>query len=252
MTIDRSRRPWTSATLAIPVLAMAAGCSGVTVSDDAAKADFHYRLARNYYNDHNIAMTQIELHECFKVDPGHAEGHHLKGFMLMGLADLDGAAAEFKEALKTKSDLYEARNNLGTVLIQQGRFSEAIATLKPLTEDQLYPTPAFAHGNLGWAYYQSGDLVSARKHLEMAVFLSPRFCVGYNNLSIVLKEQRNPRGAREALQKAIKACPKYAEAYYHMGVLLQEASEPGASDAFGKCAELAPETTVGKRCLARR
>jgi len=241
-------------TACLPIcLALLAACSGAQVSsDDAAKADFHYRLARNYYTDHNIAMTQRELHEALRLDPGHAEAHHLKGFMLMGLADPDGAAAEFRAALAAKPDLHEARNNLGSVLISQGRFEEAIQVLKPLTEDALYSTPAFAHGNIGWAYLQLGDVSSARRYLEMAVFLNPRFCLGYNNLGILHKDTGNRGAARESFEKAVKNCPKYAESWYYLGVLHQEANEPGpAQAAFEKCAEFAAETRLGQRCKVR-
>lgn len=228
------------------------GCSGTQVSqENMAKAEYHYRLARNYYNDRNIAMTQRELYEALRLDPNHAEAHHLKGFVLMGLADLDGAAFHLKEALRAKPDLHEARNNLGVVMLQQGRYEEAIQTLMPLIQDPLYPTPSFAHGNIGYAYYKLGDLANAKRYLEMAVFLNPRFCLGFNNLGIVYKEMGNTKSAREAFEKAIKICPKYAEPYYHLGLIQEREDIVKAKEYFVKCLELATDTTLGKRCQIR-
>lgn len=236
------------------LVVVALGCSGAQVSDDRiAKSEFHYKLARNYYTDRNLAMTQREIHEALQLNPNNAEALHLKGFVLMGLNDLSGASVALRQALVAKPDLQEARNNLGTVLIAQEQYAEAIEILKPLLEDALYPTPAFAQGNVGWAYYKLGDLSTARRHLETAVFLNPRFCLGFNNLGLVHRDQKNPRAAREAFEKAIKVCPKYAEPFYHLGVLLQESGDlNGAASAFATCEELATDSALGKRCAARR
>jgi len=221
--------------------------------DKSAQAEFHYKLARNYYSDRNIAMCQRELHTALTLDPKHAEAHHLKGFVLLGLKQYDQAVAEFEETLRIKPDHYEARNNLGAALLALGRFEEAIAVLTPLLSEPLYPTPAFAYGNVGYAYFRLGDLDKARQHLEMAVFLNPAFCVGYNNLGQVYKEMGRSQDAISAFMKAIKICPKYAEPYYHLGTIHQTAHQLAtASEFFQKCAELAEGTPLGDRCRARR
>lgn len=230
------------------------GCLGAMSNEEAArKADYHYRLARNYYNDRNIAMTQRELHIALSLDPNHVEAHHLKGFMLMGLKDYEGAAAEFKECLRLKPDHYEARNNLGAVYLAQGRYEEAIQVITPLISEPLYPTPALAHHNLGYAYYMLGDLSLARRHLEMALFLAPTMCKSAAILGQVYKDMKDFEMAKERLERAIQLCPNYAEPYYHLGLLLMMTNEEAkAREMFQKCAELAPGTTVGKRCQARR
>jgi Tfp pilus assembly protein PilF len=237
----------------IVALTALAACGASQSSDDTAKSDFHYRLSRNYYNDRNLAMTQRELHESLRLDPRNFEALHLRGFVRMGLNDQAGAVADFRAALAAKPDFQECRNNLGSALLALGQFQQAIDVLKPLLEDPLYPTPAFAQGNVGWAYYELKDYESARRHLEMAVFLSPRFCVGHNNLGLLRRDTGNPRTAREAFEKATRTCPTFAEPWYHLGVMLQESGDSkGADEAFKKCAEAAPETAIGQRCAARR
>jgi type IV pilus assembly protein PilF len=234
---------------------LALACSGSQPArDDVAKSEYHWRLAQNCYTqDRNLACTQRELYESLALDPNNADAHYLKGIVLMGLEDLVGSEAEFTEALRLRSDFLEARNNLGSALLAQGRYSEAIQVLTPLTETPLYPTPAFAHGNIGWAWYQLGDLAKARRAIEMALFLNPKFCLGANNLGLVYRDMGNARSAREQFEKATKQCPTFADAWYHLGVLLQEAGETKAADeAFGKCTEAGPDSPIGKRCAARR
>jgi Tfp pilus assembly protein PilF len=222
-------------------------------AEDAAKSDYHYRLARNYYQDRNMAMTQRELHESLKLDPDNGEALHLKGFVQLGLNDLAGAEAALRRAIEVRPDLLEARNNLGSVMLAQGRWEEAVRVLEPLLQDPLYPTPAFAHGNVGWAWHKLGDKAKARRHLEMSVFLSPRFCLGFNNLGIVHRDSGNLRAAREAFEKAAKVCPTYADPWYHLGVLAQQAQDYAAADiAFAKCVEAGADSPIGRRCAARQ
>lgn len=247
------RRP-TTRIFVLAVAAWLVACSGATVSGDAAaKAEYSYRLASNYYADRNIAMTQRELHNALLHDPDHVRALNLRGLMRMGLNDMNGAVADLQHVIRVDPKFQEARNNLGSALIASGRYQEAIEVLLPLLEDPLYPTPAFAHGNVGWAYFLVQDLSSARRHLKMAVFLNPRFCVGYSNLGQVHKALGSRRDAISALEKATRLCPNYAEPFYHLGVIHQEAGDSELADeAFRTCAELAPDTAIGRRCAIRR
>jgi len=236
------------------ILVLCGSCGFQDASrDKSAQAEFHYKPARNYYSDRNIAMCQRELHTALSLDPNHAEAHHLKGFVLLGLKQYDQAVAEFEQTLRLKPDHYEARNNLGAALIALERFEEAIKVLTPLLSEPLYPTPAFAFGNVGYAYYRLKDMEKARQHLEMAVFLNPMFCVGYNNLGQVYKDMGRQEDAVTAFTKATKICPKYAEPYYHLGAIYQAAKKLStASEFFQRCAELAEGTPLGNRCQARK
>lgn len=225
----------------------------LTSQDRLEQAEFHYKLARNYYNDRNIAMTQRELHTALTLNPEHVEAHHLKGFLLLGLQKYDAAVAEFRETLRLKPDHHEARNNLGAALMAQERFEEAVQVLEPLADEPLYPTPSIAHYNLGYCYYRLGDLAKARQHLETSLFLTPGMCKASNALGLVLQQMGDIRGAREAFENATKQCPSFAEPYYNLGVMLQRLGDAQTADAmFARCAELARGSDMGKRCEARR
>jgi len=230
------------------------GCAGGQISDDdVARSEHHYRLARNYYNDNNLPMTRRELHEALDLNPDNTSALHLRGFILMGLRDLEGAAKALGKVLEIRPDFYDARNNLGTVMMAQGRYHDAIRIIEPLLKEPLYATPWFAHGNIGRSYYEIGNLKDARRSLEMAIFLNPRFCHGLNSLGLVFRDEGNARDALNSFKKAIEACPKYAEPLYHMGLLQLQANQvEAAKDSFKRCAELAPDTSIGKRCEVRR
>jgi Tfp pilus assembly protein PilF len=229
-----------------------AGCAREISSDDQEKSIFHLRLAKNFYAEHNIAMTQRELHDALKLDPSNAEARFLKGIMLMGLRDFEGAATEYRMALQFKADLREARNNLGIVLIELGNPEEALTVLEPLLQDPLYATPYLAYANTGRAHFETGEYDAAKKAYDMAVFLNPKFCLGYLNLGRVYEKKQMWRDAQDNLEKAVRFCPEFGEPYYYLGVIHQKAGRiKEAKEAFEKCASVLKDSPMGKRCQAR-
>jgi Tfp pilus assembly protein PilF len=238
--------------LMVTIGVLSSGCVTTISADDVAKSDYHTKLARNYYTDHNITMTQRELYEALKLDPANAEAHYLKGILLMGLNDFDGAAAEYRAALVCNPKLRFARNNLGAVLIEQGNYEEVIQVIEPLLQDPLYETPYNAQSNMGLAYMGLGDFENAKKHLELAVFLNPRFCKGFNNLGLLFLKKQNMRDATSNFEKVIKICPEYGESWYHLGTIYQKTGRTNeAEEAFTKCAAALNDSPFGKRCKAR-
>ena len=83
----------------------------------------------------------------------------------------DGAAACFSKALELKPDYAGAHNNLGYVLLQQGKAAEAIIHFRKAIE--LNPKSAEAHFNLGTALAKSGDSQGTLAELNQAVELEP-------------------------------------------------------------------------------
>ncbi len=216
------------------------------------KSEYHYKLARNYVDTHNIAMALQELRHSLSLNPNNVRAHYLRGFILMGRADMEGAVEEFKRVLQIDPKFYPARNNLGSAYIAMGMYRDAVKVLRPLLNEEMYPTPYLAEANTGWALFKLGKLDQARQHLSRAVFLNPKFCLGFDELGIVLFKQGRLNDATLSLDQAIKKCPKYAEPYLYKGLILERQGDiTGARKAYGTCAKLGGDSLTGRRCNAR-
>ena len=216
------------------------------------KSDFHYKLARNYLDVHNVPMALKELKDALKYNPDNADAHHLRGFIMFGRGNYVEAESEFKKTLKIDPRYYPARNNLGSLYIAMGRYKDAIRVLRPLLEEELYPTPYLAEGNIGWAYYKLGKYEKAALHLQRAVLLNPKFCLGFNNLGMVLYAMKHYNDAIASFKQAVKVCKKYAEPYYHMGVTYESLGEFNKSvEAFRQCMKVGGDSKIGGKCRAR-
>ena len=78
------------------------------------------------------------------------------GMVYHALEHLDESIGHYEQAVELKPSFSEAHNNMGTVLIDLGRYDDAIDSFKVALGDILYRTPALAEGNMGWAYYKKG------------------------------------------------------------------------------------------------
>jgi Flp pilus assembly protein TadD len=118
------------------------------------------------------------------------------------------AIGHLEQAIPLKPDCAEAHNNLGVILLQQGKVAEAIGHL----QQALHCKPDYddAHYNLGCAFFQQGDVPEAIEHLEQALRLRPRDFELKNKLAWVLAtggdaKLRDGKRAVELAEEADKA-----------------------------------------------
>ena len=100
-----------------------------------------------------------------------------------------------------------------------GQYDAAIQVYEDLTKNIMYATPGNAHNNVGWAWYQKGDLVKPARYFLSAINLAPRLCVAYNNLGIVQSKQGQPApGFEEFFERAAaENHPRCADTHYRLG-----------------------------------
>jgi Tfp pilus assembly protein PilF len=237
-------------------LAAAAGCGSAAAErkQREKKADFHYKLALGYFHESNVDLSIRELVRSFDFDADNADSRYLYGFILDGRKRYEEAASNFRHALSRRASFFAARNHLGVTYLELERYHEAIETLLPLLREATYTTPYLPHNNIGWAYLKQGDLRNAEKHMRMAVFLNPKFCLGHRNLGLLAMERRDFRAAVEHLEAATTRCTAFGAAWMQLAEALIALGPPRsheAQDAFKRCFTLEGDTLIGRRCRAR-
>jgi tetratricopeptide (TPR) repeat protein len=152
-------------------------------------------------------------------------------------------------ALACTSGNYTAHNNLGYVLVAQGRPAEAIKHY----EKALAINPNYAEviNNLGTALLDEGRLDDAAKYYHRAIEIYPDFAEAYNNLGILLTRQGETAEAIEQYRKAIALKPDREEFYNNLGNLLAKQNQTGeAIEQFQKAIEVAPDNAKVRINLA--
>lgn len=104
-----------------------------------------------------------------------AEAHTFLGWAYSFLGDLDRAIEECKVAIEIDSDYGNPYNDIGSYLIQQGAYDEAITWLELALKAKRYESHQYAHLNLGRAYELKGLWFEALNEYRESIRLAPKY-----------------------------------------------------------------------------
>lgn len=116
----------------------------------------------------------------------------------------------YRGTLATMPDNPVGTMGLGTLLVDQHRYEEAI----PLLESSLRQKhrEKEAHYHLGIAFQNTYDYIKAENHYRAAVELDSYYSEAWNNLGVTLNVLGKPSEALAALERAVDTGPNNAEA----------------------------------------
>jgi tetratricopeptide (TPR) repeat protein len=134
----------------------------------------HFRLGRLLLSKPNPPPTvaddaKKEFQQELEIDPNNAGAEYVLGELARQAQQWDEAIQHFSRAAKLDAGFGDAFLGLGSSLMSQRKFSEAVPPLE--TAVKLEPQNPVAHYNLGMAYARSGHKDAADKefaiHREM-------------------------------------------------------------------------------------
>ena len=143
--------------------------------------------------------------------------HNNLGAILLNQGKGAEAEAHFVEALHLRTLYADAQSNLTSILIRTGRYKEAVDSgIKSL---KLRET-AEAENSLAIALANTGRYQEAISHYLIAIRIKPNFFEALNNVGNSYMALRRFDDAFTSFQAAIKLAPNYAEAYDNFSILL--------------------------------
>jgi Tfp pilus assembly protein PilF len=226
------------------------------------KSIAEYDVARDLWLRRGQARSALgHALKSVELDDENAEAAHLVALIYLDFCrtspkecELDQAERYARQALDVFPKYREARNTLGVVLIHERKYSAAIETLKPLSQDILYQTPENAWGNLGWAYLDSGQTELAIDALQRAIAAQPAFCVGHYRLGRAYEKKGDRQAALHAYGRALDAderCKALQEVWAARGLLLMQMGQLNEARAdLDECVRLDQQTESGRQCTA--
>jgi Tfp pilus assembly protein PilF len=252
--------------LACALLSVFVGCSsgkssGPGARDPERMSESEYDIARDLWLRRNQPREALaHALKAIDLDENNAEAAHLVALLYLDFCSrgptecrLGEAEKQARLALRNKPDFREAKNTLAVVLIHEKKYADAIAVLKPLTEDILYQTPENAWGNLGWAYLEQGSFDAAIDALKHSVAAQPLFCVGSYRLGLAFEHKQELTSAVDSFTRALETdapgCNSLQEA---LAARARVRMKLGDSDAartdLDRCVTLSGKTKLGKEC----
>jgi Tfp pilus assembly protein PilF len=106
-----------------------------------------------------------------------AEAHTFLGWTYHFQGKIEDAIAECKRAIEVDPDFGNPYNDIGSYLIQLGKFDEAIPWLERAIAAPRYEPRHFPHFNLGRAYAAKGMLTRAGECFKESLRIEPRYAL---------------------------------------------------------------------------
>jgi type IV pilus assembly protein PilF len=235
--------------------------TGPGAHDPVRMSQSEYDIARDLWLRRNQAREALgHALKAVELDDSYADAAHLVALLYLDFCSRGPAECHLNEAEKharlaisDKPDFREAKNTLAVVLINEKRYADAIAVLKPLSEDILYQTPENAWGNLGWAYLEQGSFDLAIDALKRSVAAQPLFCVGSFRLGLAFEHKQELTSALDAFTRALETeapgCNSLQDAFVARArVRIKLGDSDGAKADLDHCATLSGKTDTGKEC----
>jgi Tfp pilus assembly protein PilF len=95
---------------------------------------------------------------------------------------------------------------------------------------------------LGWSYFQKGDMDTALKRFNQALILDPDFAPGYFGIAYVYSVQNRLDLAIKNYENSIEKDPTHSDSYSNLGLALLYSNKPTeALPMLKKAIEIAPK-----------
>jgi Flp pilus assembly protein TadD len=176
-------------------------------------------------------------------NPANAFGYYMLGLSAWKSGDHAAAEEALTRAVELNGETVKIRTNLGRVLLERGRASDALPHLEKAIE--LDPTAHEVWRVLGNAYARTGRTDDAIGSYRQALMLNDHDSWTMNNYGLVLIQLGRYDEALLPLARAVELVPLSATFQNNLGVALERIGElEGARSAFAAAIEA--DSTYGK------
>ena len=178
------------------------------------------RKQLGYWRDSTALFTH-----ALAVTTDNWLAHNNLGYVLLRQGRTEEATAHFRAALAIKPGYMDAVNNLGDVLIRSDRAEDAIAHFSAALA--LHPDDPVTHYNLGNALAKRGDVDAAAREFAAAVRLRPDYPAAHYNLGVAFAARGNSDEAMAEFTRALENDPHQPDAHNALGNLLLQRGRVG-------------------------
>jgi tetratricopeptide (TPR) repeat protein len=170
-----------------------------------------------------------------------AQTYYDRGTTRGSQGDLDGAIADYDQAIQLEPNYINAYFKRGLLRHSKGDLDGAIADYDQAI--RLDPIYSLARLPRGEARYSKGDLDGAMADFDWAIQLYPKYALAYDARGLARKSKGDLDGAIADYDQAIRLDPNFAAAYTGRGLAYEAKKDSVRARADFTAALAAPENS---------
>lgn len=262
---------------------MLSGCP--SVEQNPKKSNDRLDIAKDFLSKHQLEAAENEANKAIAFLQSNDEAFYVRGAVnyvragdakkqleidgcLTGV-DAEAIAREMDERLVAANKDFVHATELAPTLSEAWAIQGVVATLQGASDDAIrlfgkaLENPArltsvgLTRANLGWAYFQKGDMVAAAKELLLAVQFQPGMCVATYRLGRVYFERKEWEKAAEQFQDvrdqpdcqaAAQSSLQQEARLYLMKTRIEQGLTGDARAARDACLSILPKSCFAAQC----
>jgi tetratricopeptide (TPR) repeat protein len=163
-----------------------------------------------------------QYREAIRINPKCSNAYNSLGLALREKGEDDAAVASLQQAIQCDPINHHPYNNLGYISKDRGDLNEAIAYFQKAL--QIKPDYYYTHVGMGLAHWEKGELEEASASFREALRINPKYESAYGHLSQILYEQGDLSGAIFACENALRLNPKLEDVQQRLSKLKKQSA----------------------------
>ena len=184
-------------------------------------------LGGTYFTQGNLDQARQVLERALSLNSDLPEAHNFLGLVLLQQRDWSGAEKNFRDAVSIQPEYAAAQYNLATTLAGTSRPQEAHYHFEKAIASK--PDYAEAHHHYGVLLAQMGSGHQALSELQESVRLDPNLADAYSDLATTLAAQGELEKAVDSYRHAILIKPDLYEAHLGLARVLDYKGDPASA-----------------------
>ncbi|MDC1175334.1 tetratricopeptide repeat protein [Bacteriovoracaceae bacterium] len=187
------------------------------------KADIYYGHGTDMLIQKDYTTALMHLQNAEKFRPDDTKILNNLGMAYYFKKDIENAIKYLKKAIDEDSKNSDARNNLASVYVNQGRLGEALEQYKRILNNLVYQHQYRTHYNMALVYQSKGDIDRAILELQKSVKINAEYCPAYYQLGIISTKQRQYKKSLDFFKKStLGTCVNNPAPHYQQAISLLE------------------------------
>jgi tetratricopeptide (TPR) repeat protein len=185
---------------------------------DSANIEAYTLLGQLFVAQQRLPDAVREFSLVVERDPKSSSAHTMLGLLLHAQHRVPEAVRHYEQALESDPRAVTAANNLAWLLAENDQQLDRAYQLAQIAKGERPNNPEILD-TAGWVYFKRGMLALAVTALEQAVEAAPKSALYNYHLGIAYAKQGDDADARKALQRALALEPRFERADHARQVL---------------------------------